>query len=61
MRAFYSLRSLLQLKSASLEGTSYRDYFQAGRSVETIDRVEPVAVVMERFAEALGSFEALTS
>ncbi len=53
MRSFYSLRSLLQLKSASLKGASYKDYFQAGRSVETIDTIEPVEEVVRSFASAL--------
>jgi len=55
MRGLYSLRSLLQLKQSSLKGTSYKDYFQAGRSVETIDEVEPVSAIVERFASAVGS------
>ncbi|MCC7537357.1 MAG: nitronate monooxygenase [Deltaproteobacteria bacterium] len=52
MRGFYSLRSVLQLKKASLQGATYRDYFQAGKSVEGIDRIEPVADVVARFAAA---------
>jgi len=52
VRMFYSLRSAWQLKSASLEGTNYKDYFQAGRSVEGIDAVEPAGAIVERFAAA---------
>ncbi len=55
MRAFYSLRSLLQLKSASLQGASYKNYFQAGKSVEAIDEIEPTGEVVRRFAAALSS------
>ena len=55
VRTLYSLRSLWQLDRASQRGASYRDYFQAGRSVEGIDAIEPAAVVVERFAVALGS------
>ncbi len=51
MRMFYSLRSALQLKRASLEGSGYRDYFQAGKSVSGIERVEPAGEVVRRFAE----------
>jgi nitronate monooxygenase len=58
MRMFYSLRSMWQLKNASLEGTSYRDYFQAGRSVDGIDAVEPAGVIVERFAAALAQARA---
>jgi len=53
MRTLYALRSLRQLKLAALRGLSYRDFWQAGKSVETISRVEPAADVVRRFAEAL--------
>jgi nitronate monooxygenase len=53
VRTAYSLRSLWQLDRASQRGASYRDYFQAGRSVEGIDAIEPAAVIVERFAAAL--------
>jgi nitronate monooxygenase len=49
MRALYMLQSMWTLKKASLEGTSYRDYFQAGKSVDGIDSVETVAEVYARF------------
>jgi len=52
MRTIYALRSLWQLKRASLQGLSYRDFWQAGRSVETIDRIEPVAEIVARFRAA---------
>jgi nitronate monooxygenase len=53
MRLFYSLRSLRELKKANLRGTNYRDYFQAGKSVDTIDSVQPAGEVVRQFAEAL--------
>ncbi len=53
MRMFYSLQSLWQLKRASLQGMNYRDYFQAGRSVEGIDGVVPAGDVVASFAAAL--------
>jgi nitronate monooxygenase len=53
VRTAFSLRSLWQLDRASQRGASYRDYFQAGRSVEGIDAIEPAAAVVERFAAAL--------
>jgi nitronate monooxygenase len=34
MRMFYTLQSLWKLKKASLEGGSYKDYWQAGKSVD---------------------------
>ena len=51
-RMFYSIKSIWQLKRASLQGMSYKDYFQAGKSVETIEGVESAADVVHRFAEA---------
>ena len=52
VRMFYSLRSVWQLRRASLEGAGYRDYWQAGRSVEGIGAVEPAGAIVARFAEA---------
>ncbi len=51
-RAFYSFRSIWDLKRSSLRGSSYRDFFQAGRSVEGIEKIEPVADIVRRYAEA---------
>lgn len=34
MRMFYTLQALWKLKKASLEGGNYKDYWQAGKSVE---------------------------
>jgi nitronate monooxygenase len=53
VRTFYSLRSVWQLKRASLQGISYRDYFQAGKSVAGIGRVEPAATIVARYAAAV--------
>lgn len=58
-RMFYSLKSIWQLKKASLEGMSYRDYFQAGRSVGAIHGIEPAGEVVRRFAEAARSAPSL--
>lgn len=52
MRGFYTLKSTWQLKNASLKGMNYKDYFQAGRSVSGIHKIEPVADIISRFAEA---------
>jgi nitronate monooxygenase len=51
-RMYYSLKSLWTLKRANLQGTSYRDYFQAGRSVDGVHAVEPAGEVVRRFAHA---------
>jgi nitronate monooxygenase len=53
MRSFYALRALRQLKHASLAGSAYRDYWQAGKSVEGIRAVEPAGDVVARFAASL--------
>ncbi|HEX2253298.1 MAG TPA: nitronate monooxygenase [Thermoanaerobaculia bacterium] len=53
MRTLYALRSLWQLKRASLDETGAKDYWQAGKSVEGIDAVEPAGEVVRRFAAAL--------
>jgi nitronate monooxygenase len=58
MRTWYSVRSLWQLKQASLRGTDYRDYFQAGRSVAGIRAVDPAGRIVERFAAALAEHDA---
>ncbi|MFT7625577.1 MAG: nitronate monooxygenase, partial [Myxococcota bacterium] len=52
VRTFYTVKSIFQLKKASLQGMSYKDYFQAGKSVSGIDGVEPAAAIVARFAEA---------
>ena len=53
MRMFYSLLAAWQLRRASREGAGYKDYWQAGKSVAGIDKVEPVKAVMERFMTEL--------
>lgn len=53
VRSYYSVRSLWELQRANLRGVSYRDYFQAGRSVQHIDAIEPAGEIVRRFAVAL--------
>ena len=48
-RTFYNLRALRAMKRSSLMGVSTKDYYQAGRSVSGIDKVEPVQVIIQRF------------
>jgi nitronate monooxygenase len=52
MRTLYALRSLRQLKQASLRGLSYRDFWQAGKSAGTIDEVVPAGEIVRRFRDA---------
>ena len=52
MRMIYSLQSLWKLKRSSARSFSYKDYLQAGKSVEGIDEILPVAEVVRRFRTA---------
>lgn len=56
MRMVYALRSLYQLKHASMDQTGRRDYWQAGKSVEHIDMIEPVETIVQRFADRLSRY-----
>lgn len=51
-RMFYSLRSVWQLKKSLKQGSSYKDFFQAGKSVEDINAIESVETIVRRFADA---------
>jgi nitronate monooxygenase len=55
MRTIYALRSLWQLKRASLDETGSQDYWQAGKSVASIESVEPAGAIVRRFAAALNA------
>jgi len=52
MRTFYALRSLHKMKTDSVTGTGTGEYWQAGRSVAGIERIEPAGAIVRRFAEA---------
>ena len=52
MRGIYALKSARSLKRSSLHGAGSDDYWQAGKSVEGIDRIEPAGEIVRRFAEA---------
>lgn len=52
-RMYYSLKSIWQLKRASLKGATYRDYWQAGKSVGGVSEVLGAGEVVTRFAAAL--------
>jgi nitronate monooxygenase len=52
MRTIYALRSLWQLKRASLDESGSRDYWQAGKSVATIESIEPAGAIVRRFGAA---------
>ncbi len=52
MRTLYALKSLRDLKRTIHEGVSYRDIWQAGKSVGGVQEVLPAAEVVRRFAAA---------
>ena len=52
MRGIYALKSARSLKRSSLKGAGADDYWQAGKSVEGIDRIEPAGDIVRRFADA---------
>jgi nitronate monooxygenase len=52
MRTFYALKSLWQLKRASLDEAGEKDYWQAGKSVAGITSIEPAGEIVRRFAAA---------
>ena len=53
-RMYYSVKSIFELRRASLQGISYRDFFQAGKSVAGIEAIEPAGEIVRRFAAAAG-------
>ncbi|MEK7705358.1 MAG: nitronate monooxygenase [Myxococcota bacterium] len=53
VRMVYTLTSAMRLKRASIEGASYKDFFQAGKSVAGIERIEPAGEIVRRFADAV--------
>ena len=48
MRSFYALKSLWQLKRASLDESGDKDYWQAGKSVAKIRSIEPAGEIVRR-------------
>ncbi len=53
MRTIYGLRYVRKLKRAVLAGGGSRDYWQAGKSVAAITRVEPAGAIVRRCREAV--------
>jgi nitronate monooxygenase len=52
MRTIYALRSIWQLKRASLATAGSPDYWQAGKSVGAIESIESAGAIVTRFATA---------
>lgn len=57
MRMVYSLKSIWELKRSSLRGTGYKEYFQAGKSVDGIDKIESAGDIVRRFGESFRAGE----
>jgi len=53
MRIYYFIVSGWQMKNAISRKTSSKDYLQAGKSVETIHKIEKSSDIVRRFAAAL--------
>lgn len=58
VRTFYSLRSIWQLKRANASGMGYKDYWQAGKSVDEIEAIVPAGQVVAEMAAAIADLEA---
>ncbi len=52
MRLAYQLKSIWQLKRASIRGSDYKDFFQAGKSVSGVVKIESATDVVSRFGQA---------
>jgi nitronate monooxygenase len=52
MRGIYMFRFGRRLRDNMQHGMSHRDYYLAGKSVAGVERIEPVAAIVERFVEA---------
>lgn len=52
MRMWYAWNAIRGFKKMSLQGGSTKDYWQAGKSVEGVHKVERAGDVVQRFAEA---------
>lgn len=53
IRTWYALKSFWQLKRASLDPSGSNEYWQAGKSVAVIDRIEPAGEIVRRCRTAL--------
>ena len=51
MRLFYQLQSLFKLRAVA-KSAGYQEFFQAGKSVAGIVRIEPAGEIVRRFAAA---------
>ena len=57
MRTFYTMNSLWSLKQTLQKGSAYKDFWQAGKSVDGIESVESAGDIIRRFAAFAGGRE----
>ena len=55
MRMFYTIRSAFQLKNSSLEDGAEKEFWQAGKSVAGVKKIESAERIVEKFKQALMS------
>ena len=55
MRMFYTIRSAFQLKNSSLEEGAEKEFWQAGKSVAGVKKIESAERIVEKFKQALMS------
>jgi nitronate monooxygenase len=48
MRLIYTIKSVWQLKQSNKKGSSYKDFWQAGKSVDTINSILPVKDIVSQ-------------
>ncbi len=53
MRMFYTIRSAFQLRKSSYDEDAKKEFWQAGKSVSGIDKIEPAGEIVKRFKNAL--------
>lgn len=52
MRMFYTLVSVWKLKKSNAQGSNYKDYFQAGKSVSGVLKVKSVKVIIDELTRS---------
>lgn len=60
MRTFYTLLSAIRLKKSNLQGSGYRNFFQAGKSVEAVSEVLSVADVFAELTRTCADTQSTT-
>jgi nitronate monooxygenase len=54
IRFLYNLRAVAAMKKTAHKGVSTKDYYQAGKSVHGIERIESARDIVERFVSEAG-------